>query len=569
MTELHDAHENGSPATDDGPPALDVAAGVESSADDGRRVRVVHRLFIVGGAFGLAIALLVGLWVARLHVRHSVVVQLEETWVPGQSVAVRSQLLDRELHGIEGVEVGVRLEAEGGAHFDLGVLAPVRRSGVAQGRFVVPDVPLGPATVVLRYTAPSIPSFEERVPIVVAAERKARAPRHTVSASTLQWADDTEPQPASVRIDLRPEGRIVAGFVNRLVVRVTDPNGVPMSRPVDVRLVDGEFDGHRGNPETPPRIATGVTDELGLLFFDGALASEVVRFEVQVLDDEGLADTSRRFRLVSFAGAVDLSADPLGAFTGDPITVRALALRAKRPVFVDVFDEDGAWIDTLEPIDAKTLERTWVHPAARPGIVQFEGYHFTNNPGESTAIARIQITDLDPSDPRTLVPLVERTRARLDLPRVERDFDRKLEEKYLDLLEVRATTPGAVERARRYLLGTLPVEVFGPPIALVTRPREEAALAARKHAWRIGLRIYLLGGGAIYLVVLSISLYRGQRRLAATTAAAMVEDGEDLDPETALHLERARRAVLWRGLGVVAVMAVALLLTLYMLENLL
>ena len=83
------------------------------------------------------------------------------------------------------------------------------------------------------------------------------------------------------------------------------------------------------------------------------------------------------------------------------------------------------------------------------------------------------------------------------------------------------------------------------------------------------MRIYLLGGGALYLLALSVALYRGQRRLAATTLAQMVEGGEDLDDETRLHLEAARRAVLLRGLGVVAVMAVALVLTLYMLENLL
>ncbi len=548
------------PEADGDDPVAPAGAGPRS---------VVHRLFIVGGAFGLAIALLVGLWVSRLHVRHSVIVQMEETWVPGRSVAVRSQLLDRELHGIEGVEVDVRMEVEGGAAIELGRLAAVRRSGVAQGRFLVPSAPLGPATVVLRYTAPSITSFEERVPIVVAAERKVRKPRHTVSGSTLQWADDTQPQPSSVRIVLRPEGRIVAGFVNRFVVRVTDPQGVPMRREVDVRLVDGELAGLRGDPTAPPRITLGATDDLGLLFFEGALASEVVRIDVRVLDEESLADATRTFRLVSYAGAVDLRAEPRGAFAGDPVTVRALALRARRPVFVDVFDAQGAWIDTLDPFDDRVLERVWIHPAAESGIVQFEGYHFTNNPGESTAVARVQLVDGSPDDPASLAPLVEQAKARLSLPHVERDFDAKLEAKYLDFVTVRARTPHQVARARRYLLGTLPVEVFGPPTALVTRPREEAALAARKHAWRIGLRIYLLGGGALFLVALSVSLVRGQRRLADATAAEMARDGDPLDPETVAALDRARRSVLLRGLGVVAVMACALVLTLAMLESLL
>src|SRR5690606_29731424 len=114
-------------------------------------------------------------------------------------------------------------------------------------------------------------------------------------------------------------------------------------------------------------------------------------------------------------------------------------------------------------------------PSLGPGLVQLEAYHFTNAPGESTAIARLQVVDEDPEDPASLRPLLAAHREALSVPRVERDFDPALERAYLDFIEKAASTGDVVQRARRFLLGTLPVAVYGPPTALVTREREHAA----------------------------------------------------------------------------------------------
>jgi hypothetical protein len=57
-----------------------------------------------------------------------------------------------------------------------------------------------------------------------------------------------------------------------------------------------------------------------------------------------------------------------------------------------------------------------------------------------------------------------------------------------------------VPLARAWLLGTLPVEVLGPPLALATLAREQADLAARKLSWAAGLRWFLLGGGGVFLL---------------------------------------------------------------------
>ena len=284
-----------------------------------------------------------------------------------------------------------------------------------------------------------------------------------------------------------------------------------------------------------------------------------------------MAEARRLFRFVSFAGAVRVTARPSAVAAGDPTQVRAWGLSAKRPVFVDVFDDAGAWVDTLSPpFSGGEPARAWVPERAGPGLVQLEAYHFTNHPGESTAVARVQVTHAPPSDPRTLAPLIGLQRARLDVPRVERDFDEVLERKYLDHLESLIHAPGTAESARSWLLGTLPIAVYGPPTVLNTRPREDAALAARKMAWRIGLRWFLLGGGGLFLLVLAVVMVRSHGEAARITLEELRRSADEEDEEVVReHVRQAQRAAMTRGVAVLAVMAAGLVLTLMMLENLL
>ena len=114
--------------------------------------------------------------------------------------------------------------------------------------------------------------------------------------------------------------------------------------------------------------------------------------------------------------------------------------------------------------------------------------------GESAAVAQFQVTAGAPDDPKSLEPLFARQRELLDLPRVERDFDKEFEERYFKLLAERAKTPAEVALARRWLLGTLPVHVFNPPNALETRAREDDALRAKKRRWNTGIMSSVFGG---------------------------------------------------------------------------
>ena len=51
--------------------------------------RAVSRLFVIGGPLGLAIAIIVSLWVSHLRISDSVIVQTEPQWIPGESLALR------------------------------------------------------------------------------------------------------------------------------------------------------------------------------------------------------------------------------------------------------------------------------------------------------------------------------------------------------------------------------------------------------------------------------------------------------------------------------------------------
>ena len=74
---------------------------------------------------------------------------------------------------------------------------------------------------------------------------------------------------------------------------------------------------------------------------------------------------SRKFRLVSFAGAVRVSAEPLALRAGTTLQINARALRAKKPVFVDLHGPDGAWVDTLAPVTGRYSAWRWSYHRGR------------------------------------------------------------------------------------------------------------------------------------------------------------------------------------------------------------
>ncbi|MCA9714205.1 MAG: hypothetical protein KC468_05920, partial [Myxococcales bacterium] len=590
---------------------------------------------------GIAVAIMLSLLVKGWAVSHSVIVQVEPAWIAGEPLGVRVHYVDGARAGIEGSEVSLRLlDAAGEGVAELGTLREGAEPGLIQGRFTAPAGSSGAGALELELRAPGRASVRERVDVTVDADRSARAGEHTISTSQLNWGDDTEPQPEAARLNVRPFGRLLAGFDNTLLVRALDADGRPHAGALEVALTDGEFMGQVGSSDEPPILFHGRADALGLVTLTGPFTSEILGLDLRLFpaedsakDDasEETAETeaekkaekksekkaekiaekaektekaekiekaeksdganaettpgapsepaeagattpkplaSRHVRMVSFSGAVRAYAEPLAVRAGETISLGARPLRARRPVFVDLHGADGVWLDTLDPpLVGREPPRDWSTAGVAPGLLQLEAYHYFNKPGESAAVALFQVTEGDPAEPSSLAPLLERQRARLDVARVEKDFDKELEQRYLKHLEGAAKSPEEVATARRWLTGTLPVHVFNPPAAMSTRTREEEALRITKRRWNLGLYWFLVLGGGGFLVLTTLLIMRSHGRMARATARALLGDSIT-DAEELAAIRQAQRAVLVRGGALIASMALGLVLAIVVLNKL-
>lgn len=541
--------------------------------------RLVSRLFVIGGPVGLAVAIVLSLWVSQLRLSHSLVVQAEPQWVPGETLALRVQVSTEGAQEPGPARVELAVE-QGGQRHALPSPNPVEAGGMAQGRVEVPSLTSGPATLHVHVEASPFSPRDEAVPIEVVSAREPVVAKHVVSSSLSQHADDSGPQPAALKIDVRPFGRVTAGFDNELLLRVTDAAGKPWSGPAAVRLVDGELGDHRGQglEDDGPIVWQGRTDAAGLAAIHGALSSDVLRLLVQLLVEGGAEGGSasaavlheRRIQLTSFAGAVLVTAAPIVAAPGGELEVLAAGLGAKRSVFVDVYGPDGAFIDTFDPpVQGREPARAWTVPAGLAGLVQLEGYHFTNAPGESTAVARVLVSEAAAGSAAALREGIERQRARLSLGGSDRTWDEARERGYLGALERGPLPPEALASAQRWVIGTLPVEVHGPPTLLRTRERDEASLLAYKRAWIMGLRIFVFGGGGLYMIAMTVLMLRTQSRDASATMAELQSLTQGRERELLEQgVRQAKRATMARGMIVVLAMAAGLVIAVLALETL-
>ncbi len=547
---------------------------------------------VIGAPVGLLFAILASLMISGWQVQHAVLVQVEDRWRPGETLALRVHVQDGDGIGSPGAAVSASLRRDDQVQ-PLAALTDVTGAGATQATIQVPAWTPGLAHLDLAIAAKGR-EFHESVLVELVATRPARRGDLTISTSVKNWSDDTEPQPEHLRITLRALGRLSAGFENTLLVRVTDPEGRPHVGPVEVHLIDGEFGPERAVRGAPsPVLIRASTDPQGLLRLEGLLSTDYVRLEVVVLAKDSPAEPTakpvaepagateaavsepvpppslgrRRFRLVSFAGAVRVDATPLAVAPGASLTIKARSLRARKPVFVDLHAPDGAWTDTLTPVVGPEPPREWSTAGLTPGLLQIEAYQFTTAPGESAALTRIHITPGDPSDPATLRPLMAHQRELLKLGRTERGFDIELERKYLDALEQATISPPDVDLARAWLLGTLPIEVLGPPVALASLAREQAAVVARKQRWAEGLRWFLLGGGGLFLLVTLVLIVLSHRRAAARLTGEIY--GAGAQATIAHEIAQAQRAVLIRAIALVVTMALGLVLTVVVLDTLL
>jgi len=513
-------------------------------------------------SFGMALVILISLWVAGWRVEQALVAQVEASWEVGEPLALRVLHVDGARQPRPGSELSAAVR-QGETSVALGEFSDVAELGVLQGRFVVPQLAEGPATLDLEVKGAGVPTLRESIEVEIVAERPPRVGELTISTSNLNWGDNTEPQPEGMQIVVRPERRLLAGFDNTLMIRVSDEDGHPMVGTVEVALLGGEFAGKRGSGHSPPILKQEESDNLGLVMVKGSLASEILELEVRLVHpglvhtEEGRVLGQRRFRMVSFAGAVRLEGDPLALRVGEPASIAARGLRHKRPIYVDIHGPDGAWIDALDPVIGLQPPRSWLTTGIEPGFVQAEAYFYTNDPGESAEILRLQLTDDDPRGAASLDPVLSQYRELLAAPRVERAFDRSSEACYLAHIERTELDAAEVEAARRFLLGTLPVQVLGPPLAKSTLGRDLEAMVETKQGWYLSLRIGLLGGGGFFLLLLALLILRRHGQTARATAEVL--GGVD-DPEIGPAIAAARRGALIRMWAVVVVMGLGLLL---------
>lgn len=517
------------------------------------------RLWIVAGPVGLLIVLLLAFWIAGFAVRSTVIVQTDPEWTAGGTAAVRVQLLDGGRNGVAGAQAEATLQREGAVLATL-KLDPVAVTGFAQGRFDLAEVEAGDAELVLEVVAPDGRTRTERVPVVV-VHTATREATDTYSTSIAQRGDDTDPQPANARLDVFPDIRVNAGFENTFWIRTLEPTGAPHPGRVDVRLVSGEFRGHRGQSRDAPLIETLTTNAAGLGLVRGELELDVIRLKVAT--SSGIA---RIVRHVSFAGSVQIDVEPRFAKAGDEVDLHVRALRDDRPLVVDVHSPSGAWIDTLGPYTPgqpnlrwKIPDRTDVH-----GVLQFEAYAWTNAPGESTAIARLYA--LAPGEdaplPR-LASLMERT---LDEPRIDRHFDADLERRYLAALRRAALDGPSRESASGFLLATLPTAVYGPGVATSTWQRDLDAVHTRRETWKQRVRIGLALGALVFVVTFVIAM--GQALRHTTRRVGDVLQGVD-DEMHGTILRDARRTLVIRGIVIAAFVLGSLILVLSVIEGVL
>lgn len=534
----------------------------------------VGRLFVLGGPICLAIAIVVGLWVSYLHVRFTAVVQAPAVLASGRSFSVRAQVVPEGSAPIPPLEGDAWLERDGTRH-ELGPLEAAGPGGIVQATVSTPTLEPGPAQLHVAVRSASGEGMEpmhESVTVEVAQTLSRIQPTPLVAGSTLQHGDDSDPQPPGARIVVRPHGRLLSEFDNTLYVRVTKTDGTPWEGEVEVALVSGGFAGKTGGDGKPPVIARGTLDPWGVLPVSGMLSSAVLRVEVRVLDVDGKPRHRRTMRMVSFAGGVVLRPDTLAVRSQAPAVELSLeSLRRKRPVFVDVHDPAGAWISTVTPpMRHGEPPRPWTLQSVLPGVLQFEAYPAPNAPGESTALARVQVVEGDPATRASLRPLIVLQREGIDAPRVEAGYDAGLEKKYWDAVEGVALSEAQVESSRAFLLGTLPLSAYGPEVAVVNRDRVLLAMATKKRNWTIAMRWVLLGGGGLFLMLMTLTMMRSHAKAAESTMAALARiTDEDERADAHLEVSRAKRAALFRGLGVVAVMALGLVGATLLLESLL
>ncbi|HGG57642.1 MAG TPA: hypothetical protein ENK31_07595, partial [Nannocystis exedens] len=190
---------------------LEGMQGATESGDDGPQLVLegMGRLWIpvFVAALGMALVILLSLWVAGWRVEQGIIAQVEGRWRVGESLALRVLHVDGDRRPHRGSRIRAHV-IQGALDLPLGEFTDAAETGVAQGRFVVPELALGRAALVFEVEGTELPPLRDAVAIEVVDERPPQRGDLTISTSNLNWGDNTQPQPEDVMIVVRSERRL-------------------------------------------------------------------------------------------------------------------------------------------------------------------------------------------------------------------------------------------------------------------------------------------------------------------------------------------------------------------------
>lgn len=471
------------------------------------------------------------------------------------------------------------LEDSAGSRHSLGRVAPVAGGKVLQTNLVVPQASPGPARLEWSIEGErGQQDFGARsVPVEITRAEPEAVAVLWASATTSAREEPHERQPEGHTIDLRPGGRLLAGFDSTLWLRVGDAQAQPEPMHYEMSLISGEFAGQRAERGRAVVLQSGKTDGMGLALLEGRLDSEAVRMRVRICA-EACAESGdvaeRSFFFASRPGGVQLYADPqqLSGPLGRKLALRSQSLSARRPVFVDLHAPGGRWAATtaqpVPPGDARfQLDLPNVGPQ---GVWQLEASHAGRAEDAATALWRTYVppAQASPGDvARNLLTL-----QRSDIEEMQLEARRESDER-TRLAGLEATIEGLEARAEggreswprlhRYLLETLAVRIYGSPTPHDTLAPAREALAQKKQRWTRGLRAFMAIGGTLYILAFAWVVWANYRQLERAMTHAL-GDGHSGEADTILI---GRRALALRGVLAVAFVAATVVLIVAMMES--
>lgn len=588
-----------------------------------RYSRTISTGLVVLGCLGLAAHLWTSLWVFQSRVGPSLRIEHPSALIPGSRSPLRVALRDADLRPVA-MDGAVKVFFSPGSgekerdRVYLGTLEPFQMrdravASRAEGEVSIPpDLALGAGFLEFEVPEKDGGHWRRRCEIEVSSSIKARKPSVIRESAILRQADQSQDQPPGYRIEVRPVGDLRAPFRNQIWVRISDDKGEPVKGHIAVHLYHGQWKSGPNHIKAQEAglLLSSPLPKTGLAFFSGDLASETVGFELRYFAGEKArrakkATASRKVMLRAVPGGDQLvSPRPLvGADEDIELIYRSLA--PGRKASFDIHDADGRWLGRCGDPRPRG-EQKWRCPAPKElgaavaGLYHIEAHAGVRRVQPGVPFARLWVDGVDgldgvdemderdgedannsPKSGNKARRDPAKTRAR-PLPPAAlkwmRSFikewpveEQKPLENYLRSIEAQRWEPPQWRQLTSWLISATPPALFAAPSVHDTFKSAGEELKAHKSRWALRLRIWLWGGGALYVLLVALWVYYSQRRYFEQVAQTLaIEGGEDEQNshEAAKNLSRPSRAAVLRATGIVVILAGCLVLLALFMESL-